>query len=142
MEDLDHEACERLSINFLKTLCDEAGFAFDQKYKTPQLAKTTVLVTSNFTIRDIILDGPGFQENVRAIARRFWEIKIYEFLRLLHLKLAPRDAINQLKKEGNTDVSKIFLDWDYLTDSPTGRPIKRPGEYQQIIRDYFYGITE
>ena len=26
LEDLDHEAVEKLSINFIKTICDEAGF--------------------------------------------------------------------------------------------------------------------
>ena len=41
LEDLDHEAVERLSINFIKTVCDESGFAVDQKYKTPQLSRTT-----------------------------------------------------------------------------------------------------
>lgn len=141
MEDLDHEAVQRLSINFIKTICDEAGFAIDQKYKTPQLARTTVLVTSNFTIRDLVEEGAGFDQNLAAICRRFWQIKIYELLRLLHLKLAPKEYLNELKKEGNGDISRIFLDWDYLTDSPTGRPIKSPAEYQQIIRDYFYGIT-
>lgn len=54
LEDLDHEAVEMLSTQFLKTICDEAGFPVDQKYKTPQLARTTVLVTSNFTINQLI----------------------------------------------------------------------------------------
>ena len=35
LEDLDFEAVERLSINFLKTICDESGFPIDQKYKAP-----------------------------------------------------------------------------------------------------------
>ena len=68
MEDLDHKAVEVLGMNFIKTLCDEAGFSIDQKYKTPQLARTTVLVTSNFTIREIILDGPGYHDNIIAIS--------------------------------------------------------------------------
>lgn len=113
----------------------------DQKYKTPQLAKTTVLVTSNFTIRDIVPEGPGYNQNLQAICRRFWQIKIYELLRLLHLKLVPKATIADLKKAGNTDMSRLFMDWDYLTDSPTGRTTKTPGEYQQIIRDYFYALT-
>ena len=46
-----------------------------------------------------------------------------------------------LKKEGNEDVSKLFLDWDYVTDSPTGKKLKDPKEYQQIMRDYFYALT-
>jgi hypothetical protein len=46
-----------------------------------------------------------------------------------------------LKKEGNTDMSKLFLDWDYVTDTPTGKRLKEPAEYQQIIRDYFYALT-
>lgn len=141
LEDLDHEAVQKLSINFIKTICDEAGFAVDQKYKTPQLAKTTVLVSSNFSIREIVPESAGYQQNLVAICRRFWEVKIYELLRLLHLKLVPKSEINELKKKGNNDMSKLFMDWDYLTDSPTGKPIKQPEEYQKDIRDYFYALT-
>ena len=72
LEDLDHEAVQKLSINFIKTICDEAGFAIDQKYKTPQLARTTCLVTSNFTIREVVPETEGFHKNLQAIARRFW----------------------------------------------------------------------
>lgn len=142
LEDLDHEAVQKLSINFIKTLCDEAGFAIDQKYKTPQLARTTVLVSSNFTIRDIVPEAAGFQQNYTAILRRFWQIKIYELLRLLNLKLIPKWEIAQLKKEGNDDTSKLFMDWDYLQDAPTGKELKSPMEYQQIIRDYFFSLTQ
>lgn len=141
LEDLDHDAINRLSIQFLKTICDEAGFAIDQKYKTPQLARTTVLITSNFTIRDVVPEGAGYDQNLSAICRRFWQIKIYELLRLLKLQLVPKEIRNQLKKEGNTDLSKLFLDWDYLSDGPTGKPLKDPAEYQQIVRDYFYALT-
>jgi len=141
LEDLDHEAVQKLSINFIKTICDEAGFAVDQKYKTPQLAKTSVLVSSNFTIRDLVPEGAGFDKNLAAICRRFWQVNIYELLRLLQLKLVPKPQIAQLKAEGNNDMSKLFMDWDYLTDSPTGKELKKPSEYQQTIRDYFYALT-
>ncbi len=141
LEDLDHEAIEKLSINFVKTICDEAGFAVDQKYKTPQLARTTVLVTSNFTIRDVVPEGPGFDQNLSAIARRFWQIKIYELLRLLNLKLVDKKERAELKREGNQDMSKLFMDWDYLSDVPTGKELKDAVEYQQIIRDYFFALT-
>ena len=33
LEDLDHNAVETLSLNFIKTLCDESGFNFDQKVR-------------------------------------------------------------------------------------------------------------
>lgn len=141
LEDLDPEAVEKLSINFIKTLCDEAGFSIDQKYKTPQLARTTVLVTSNFSIRDIVPETKGFHENLKAVVRRFWECNVYELLRLLQLKLVPKEERNKLKSEGNDDVRKLFIDWDYVTDVPTGKPIKDAKEYQQIIRDYFYALT-
>ena len=55
--------------------------------------------------------------------------------------MVPKEIRNQLKKEGNTDLSKLFLDWDYLSDGPTGKPLKEPSEYQQCIRDYFYALT-
>ena len=67
--------------------------------------------------------------------------KIYELLRLLQLKLVPKQEIQELKKIANNDMSRLFMDWDYLTDSPTGKPIKSPKEYQQTIRDYFYALT-
>lgn len=142
LEDLDHEAVQRLSINFLKTLCDEAGFAIDQKYKTPQLARTSVLVSSNFEIKALVPEGPGFSQNYPALKRRFWEIKIYELLRLLNLKLVPKEERQKLKKDGNDDLSKLFLDWDYSQDVPTGKELKDPMEYQQAIRDYFYAMTQ
>lgn len=141
LEDLDHEAVEKLSINFIKTVCDEAGFAIDQKYKSPQLARTTVLVSSNFTIRELVPEGAGFDQNLSAICRRFWQIKIHELLRLLQLKLVPKEDRARLKRDGNDDMSKLFMDWDYLSDAPTGKSIKTPFEYQQIIRDYFFALT-
>lgn len=141
LEDLDHEAVEKLSINFIKTICDEAGFAIDQKYKSPQLARSTVLVTSNFTIREVVPEGAGFDQNLSAICRRFWQIKIYELLRLLGLKLIPKEDRARLKKEGNDDASKLFMDWDYLTDVPTGKEVKSPMHYQQVIRDWFFAMT-
>jgi len=141
LEDLDHEAVSKLSINFIKTICDEAGFAIDQKYKTPQLAKTTVLVTSNFEIKQLVPEDNGYVTNCAAIARRFWQVNVYELLRLLGMHLVPKDELSRLKREGNTDSSRIFLDWNYATDSPTGKPIKTPEECQTIIRDYFYAIT-
>nr|WCR62123.1 MAG: replication protein [Parvoviridae sp.] len=141
LEDLDHEAVEKLSINFLKTLCDEAGFAIDQKYKSPQLTRTTVLVTSNFTIRELINEeGAGFDQNLAAICRRFWQTNIYELLRLLQLKLIPKPERAKLKGEGNADTGKLFMDWDYVTNGPTGKEIKTPEEYQAVIKDYFVAM--
>lgn len=140
LEDLDHEATAKLSIQFLKTICDEAGFPIDQKYKTPQLAKTTVLVTSNFELKELIDEGPGHAVNVEALKRRFWELKIFSLLRLLQLKLIPKEERAQLKKEGNDDYSKLFMEWDYVGDVPTGRELKKPEEYQVVIRDYFFDL--
>ena len=141
LEDLDHEAMTRLSVNFIKTICDEVGFAIDQKHKTPQLARTTVLVSSNFRIEELIEEGPGWQKNLDAVKRRFWQVNIYELLRLLHLKLVPKPILAELKKEGNMDMSRVFIDYDYVTDSPTGKPLGTPSHYQQVIRDYFFALT-
>lgn len=109
--------------------------------KTPQMGKTTVLVTSNFIIKDILPEGPGFARNLEAVCRRFWQCNVYELLRLLQLKLVDSYVRAALKKEGNTDVSKLFMDWDYVTDSPTGKELKSPEEYQSIIREYFFTLT-
>jgi hypothetical protein len=138
LEDLDHEAVERLSVNFLKTICDESGFPIDQKYKTPQLARTVVLVTSNFEIPGIIPDGLGIEETKQALLRRFWHVNIYALLRLLSLKLIPKWDRQALKAAGNTDPSKLFMTWDYLTDTPLCNPLKTPEEYQQEIKAAFY----
>ena len=108
---------------------------------SPQLSRATVLVSSNFTIRDVVPEGAGFDQNLSAVCRRFWQIKIYELLRLLQLKLVDKAERAKLKRDGNNDMSKLFLEWDYVTDVPTGKPIKSPAEYQQIIRDYFFALT-
>lgn len=139
LEDLDHEGVERLSVNFLKTICDEAGFAIDQKYKSPQLSKTTVLVTSNFTIEEVLpQEGPGVGQNKAALYRRFWHVNIFSLLRLLGLKLLPKWDRATLKKDGNDDPGRIFMSWDYMTDLPTCSPIQSPTYYQEKIRDAFY----
>ncbi len=138
LEDLDHEAVERLSINFIKTICDESGFAIDQKYKTPQLARTTVLVTSNFDIPNIMPEGPGVEENKAAFIRRFWHVNIYSFLRMLGLKLLPSFDRNKLKQEGNNDPGKLFMTWDYVTDTPLCIPLKSPEDYQALVKSEYY----
>jgi hypothetical protein len=48
-------------------------------------------------------------------SRRFWQIKIYELLRLLQLKLVDKSERAKLKQEGNNDMSRLFIDYDYLT---------------------------
>lgn len=143
LEDLDHDAVDKLSTNFLKTLCDESGFPIDQKYKTPQLARSTILVTSNFTIQQVIMQSDeancfGKDQNCKALLRRFWTIDVKEFLRLLGLKLLPKYEINVLKKEGNTDPKRLFMSWDYLTDTPTGEPLKPAEYYQELIKETYY----
>jgi hypothetical protein len=138
LEDLDHEAIERLGINFVKTICDEAGFAVDQKYKTPQLSRTTCLITSNFSIEQILLDGPGLTENRQALYRRFWHVQIYDLLQHLGLKLIDKTERQKLKQEGNTDPSKLFITWDYVTKMPKCQPLLPNTHYQQMIRDAYY----
>nr|QTE03933.1 MAG: replication protein [Motacilla cinerea parvo-like hybrid virus] len=143
LEDLDHDAVDKLSTNFLKTLCDEAGFPVDQKYKTPQLTRSTILVTSNFTISEIITQSEecnvfGKHQNKLALQRRFWEIEAKELMRKLSLKLLPKYELQKLKKEGNTDPSKLFMGWDYLTDTPTCVPIPQSTELAETIRNIFY----
>jgi hypothetical protein len=141
LEDLDHSAVEKLGINFVKTICDEAGFAIDQKYKTPQLAKTTCLVTSNFSIPEI-LNGLeitiGIEQNKAAIMRRFWHVRIDSLLHMLGLKLLPKWDRQKLLREGNQDMGKLFITWDYITDVPLCTPVRDIEYYQNVIRDHFY----
>ena len=143
LEDLDHDAVDKLSTNFLKTLCDETGFAIDQKYKTPQLSRAAILVTSNFTISAIINQSEecnvfGKEQNKAALLRRFWHIEAREFLRKLGVKLIPKYEVQMLKKQGNTDPGKLFMTWDYLNDMPDCSPIGTPEEYQEKIRALYY----
>lgn len=143
LEDLDFEAVEQLSTNFLKTLCDESGFPIDQKYKTPQLTRSVILVTSNFNIHTLIMGSDesnifGRSANYEAMLRRFYQVNIFDFLKILGLKLIPKYEIAQLKKQGNTDPSKLFMAYDYAMDTPTGEPLKQPEEYTKMIKDIYY----
>ena len=139
LEDLDHECVERLGIQFLKTICDEAGFPIDQKYKTPQLTRSTILITSNFPLQDLIPEGTkGCVQTIEALNRRFWHVRIDNFLRVLGLRLIDKWDRKRLQQEGNEDFGKLFLSYDYTRDCPTGLPIKTPEECQQLLRDEFY----
>lgn len=139
LQDVDHGVVEKLGAQFFKSICDEAGYPIDAKYKTPQIARLTVLVSSNFTISDVIPeDLKGRNETIQALYRRFWHVNIKDLLPILGLKLLSKYEINQLKKIGNLDPGKIFMTWDYLRNVPLGLPLKAPEEYQKIIRDHFY----
>lgn len=141
LEDLDHEAVQRLGINFLKTICDEAGFPIDQKYKTPQMIQATCLVTSNFTINEILEQQEitvGMEQNLPAMLRRFYHVRIDNLLHLLNLKLLPKWDRIKLQKEGNCDMAKLFITWDYVSDSPMCMPLRDPETYQEIIRNHYY----
>jgi hypothetical protein len=139
LQDVDHGTVEKLGVQFLKSICDEAGYPVDQKYKTPQIERLTILVTSNFTIRDVMPeDMPGRRENLAAMERRFFHVNIRDLLPVLGIKLLSKYEVTQLKKKGNTDPKQIFMAWDYLRDCPTGDALKTPAEYQQIIRDHYY----
>ena len=141
LEDLDSMALDKLGIQFLKTLCDEAGFPIDQKYKTPQLTRATILVTSNQSI-DSLIDSSDENRLVEttkvALRRRFLHMRVDQLQRLLGLKLINEYERKVLKKEGNEDPSKLYLDWDYFNDSPTGLPLKSVDEYQRLIREFYY----
>lgn len=138
LEDMDHQNVEKLGIQFLKTLCDESGFPIDQKYKTPQLAKGTILVTSNFTIGDVVPEGKGVEETKRALNRRFLQVRIDQLLYLLGLKLIPAYERKQLKLKGNDKADAVFMEWDYVQDCPTGQDVKPAEHYQNILLGYYY----
>lgn len=140
MQDVDHQSLEKLGVQFFKSVCDEAGYPIDQKYKTPQICRLCILVTSNFNIADVMPeDLKGRRENLTALRRRFWEINVKDLLPMLGLKLLSKYEITQLKKSGNTDPKKIFMTWDYLRDCPLGEPVKDAAYYQEIIRTKYYG---
>lgn len=142
LEDLDHAACETLSLNFIKTLCDESGFTYDQKYKAAQPARTTVVVTSQFTISSIVahLDKQiEIAEQAKALHRRFWEVKSSELQRLLGIKLRNNYELSQLKREGNTNPGACFQAWNYPEDMPSVKNLPTPEECQQIIKNAYYG---
>lgn len=140
LQDLDYATVEKLGVQFLKTICDEAGFPIDQKYKSCQLVRTTVLVSSNFSLSDVLPeDMKGRNENLSALRRRFFEVNIRDFLRLLGLKLLSKYEIKGLKLRGNQDPRKLFMTWDYLRDIPTGEPIPQTAVLQQLVKDAYYG---
>jgi len=141
LEDLDSLVLDRLGVQFIKTICDEAGFTIDQKYKSPQLTRATILVTSNQSI-DQLINGTDqlslVQDTKTALKRRFYELRVDQLQRMLGLKLVPEFDRKQLKKQGNEDPAKLYMDYDYLQDCPTGLPLKEPEYYRQLIKNKFY----
>ena len=124
LQDVDINVMERLGVAFFKCICDEGGYPVDAKYKSPQIERLTILVTSNFTIDETVPeDLKGRRENLAALRRRYWKVDVRGLLRILGLKLLPKYEINQLKKAGNLDPRKIFMSWDHIRDCPTGEDV-------------------
>nr|QJI53841.1 MAG: replication protein [Parvo-like hybrid virus UC4]QJI53845.1 MAG: replication protein [Parvo-like hybrid virus UC4] len=140
LSDVDHATVEKLGVQFFKTVCDEAGFPVDQKYKTPQLVSLPIIVTSNFRLRDVLPeDMQGRSENIRALERRFFQVNIQDVLRLTDIKLLSKYELNMLKKEGNSDPRKCFMTYDYIRDCPKGEPLPDHEFFQEKIKKAFYG---
>ncbi|RHX99620.1 hypothetical protein DYB38_012759 [Aphanomyces astaci] len=78
-----------------------------------------------------------------ALKRRFYQLRVDQLQRLLGLKLIPDYDRKMLKKQGNEDPSKLYMDYDYLQDCPTGLPIKSPEHYRQLIKDKYrsFGVS-
>ena len=71
LQDVDHQSIEKLGIQFFKSICDEAGYPIDKKYQTPQIVRLCVLVTSNFSISEVVPeDLKGRRESLAALRRR------------------------------------------------------------------------
>lgn len=137
LEDLDHENVEKLGIQFLKTICDEGGFTVDQKFKSISLARTSVLVTSNFTIKDVVPCGKGEQQTCKALHRRFRCIDIANLLYLVELKLQPIEVRRQAILEGSMDGNRIFQRWDYINNQPIEGEIPSSVELANKLRDCY-----
>lgn len=141
LEDLDGNALEKLGLQWFKTICDEAGFPIDQKYKTPQITRATILVTSNYSLCDMISmmeDIKCVEDCKAAVSRRFFTIRVDQLHRLLGVKLINEYERKQLKREGNEDPRRLYMDWNYNLDTPTGEDLKTPEQYQEIIREFYY----
>lgn len=142
-QDVDHTVIEKLGIQFFKSICDEAGYPIDQKYKAPQIARLCVLISSNFTIDEVMPeDLAGRQVNLVAMQRRFFQVNIRDLLPMLGLKMLNRYELTQLKKEGNLDPLKLFMSWDYLRNCPTGDKLSEASVYQQKIKEFYYGTAK
>lgn len=135
LEDLDHEAIMLLKIQFMKTLCDEAGFCVDQKFKSCQLHRTSVLVTSNFNIRSLVPDGIGHEESYMALKRRFKEICIHDLLVDLGIKMVSAEQRRLNRKLGSEDC--IFERYDWKNHVHVEEPMYTPEELQARLFDMF-----
>lgn len=142
LNDVDHQTLERLGVQFFKTICDEGGYPVDQKYLTPQAVRKPVIVSSNYRIEEVLPeDLKGRHEALAALYRRYWQVEVTDLLRALGLKLLHKYELGQLKKQGNTDPSKVFISWDYLRDLPAAEPLGTPEHYAEKIRELYYGKT-
>ena len=141
LEDLDHAAVETLGLNFIKTLCDESGFTYDQKYKSAQPARTTVIITSQFDISNILTHLEKQIETAeqgKALRRRFFEIRAIELHRLLGIKLRNNYELKLLKQQGNMEPGACFMAWNYLEDMPSVHNLPTPEQCQAKIREAYY----
>ncbi|KAH9068848.1 hypothetical protein Ae201684P_004547 [Aphanomyces euteiches] len=67
---------------------------------------------------------------MHAIRRRFFQLQIDDLLKIVGLALIPEYERKQLKKQGNEDPSKLFMNWSYVHETPTSEDLKSPEHYQ------------
>ena len=111
MSDLDAEIVNNGSLNwnFLKAVVDPGGFNADVKYSGGMRVQGVVVITSNYSIGNLMtITNPAehFQLE-RAIRRRYIEFKFEELLPKLELELKPKAVLDELKTERNNYIDEV-----------------------------------
>lgn len=110
IEDVGHETFLNIGVDQLKQWSDPSqGITMAIKYLPPlQGIRAKMVVTSNFTIQDLLPPGKGIEENKAALLRRFRMVHIKDLLREEGLTLVSTQRLRELKLSGNRDYSKCF----------------------------------
>lgn len=100
LNDLDITGLKTLGIQLLKELCDPQGFNANVKYAGGEIINPSlVIVTSNFTISDVVPpQTPGVEVQRNALRRRFREVNISDFLTEQGLMLVSKEEIEFAKR--------------------------------------------
>lgn len=113
LDDMDPDALKTITVQGLKMLGDDTPFPIDIKYKGGQLIRPRVIITSNFTIEEVLTDcGKNHSTTtdiqIEAIKARFTEVHVHKFLHNQGLKFVGPDEVKRLKESGNTDKGMLF----------------------------------
>jgi len=115
--------------SFLKRWTDRYSFPVEMKGSQVQIRPKTIIVTSNYTIRELFSTDPKVKEvDIQALERRF----VSTHFGVVRSSLTPPPSPQVLHRQGASIFTALDFEWE-----PTPEPAPRPAESERVTFSIF-----